>query len=193
MQSRLPLIPLLLLQQPRILPTSVFILILSASLSLADSAHYDQISNHLLSPRQDCGDSLFCGAPNVWGTLGGWFNEIQNNESPATLPMPLDDGKIETLPPVPVPEGIPQQGQEQQQLPPPKSQNPTLRLPGSQVEVDASLTGTERFTAILPQVNPEEWDAHVRAVFYLMLFFFSPPYFKSIYNPFGLHIDRPCC
>ena len=104
MQSRLPLLPLLLLQQPRILPASVFILILSASLSLADSAHYDQISNYLLSPRQDCGDSLFCGAPDVWGTLGGWFNEIQNNNSPAALPMPLDDGKTETLPPVPDPE-----------------------------------------------------------------------------------------
>lgn len=182
MQSRLRLLPLLsvLLQQSIILPASVFFLIPSLSLSLADSAHYDQISNHLLSPRQDCGDSLFCGAPDVWGTLGGWLNEVQNNESPAALPMPLDDGKTETLPPVPVPEGIPQQEQEQQQLvPPPESQNPTLRLPGSQVEMDAPLTGTEGCTAFLPQVNPEEWDAHVRVVFYLMLFFFSPLYILS--------------
>ncbi len=33
----------------------------------------------------------------------------------------------------------------------------------------ASLTGTEGCTAILPQVNPKEWDNDVRVVFYLML------------------------
>lgn len=68
----------------------------------------------------------------------------ENNESPAGLPMPFDDGKTETLPSVPVPEGIPQQGpeQQQQQPPPPECQNPTLKLPESQVEMVAPLTGT---------------------------------------------------
>ena len=169
MKPRLPFLSILLLQQPIIYPASVLILILSPS-SLADPARHDQISNHLLSPRQDCGDSLFCGAPDVWGTLGGWLNGITNNESPAALPMPFDDGTTETLPPVPVPEGIPQQGQEQQQQQPPESQNPTLKLPGSQVEMVAPLTGTEECTAVLPQVNTEGWDAHVRVVFHLILF-----------------------
>lgn len=60
--------------------------------------------------------------------------------------MPFDDGKIETLPSVSVPEGIPQQGpehQQQQQQLPPESQNPELELPQSQVEMVAPLTGTE--------------------------------------------------
>lgn len=158
MKFRLPLLPLLLLQKLIIFPASVFILILSPS-SLADSAQHDQISNHLLTPRQDCGDSLFCGAPDIWGTLGGWLNDIT---SPAALPIPFDDGKTENLPPVPVPEGIPPQGQEQQQKQPPESHNPTLTPLESQVEMIAPLTGSEGCTAVLPQVNPEELYAHVR-------------------------------
>lgn len=93
---------------------------------------------------------------------------IINNESPAAAPVPFDNGKTETLPPVPIPEDIPQHGQEQQQQLP-ESQNPTLELPGSQVEMFAPLTGTEGCTAALPQVNPEEWDANVGVIFYLML------------------------
>lgn len=104
--------------------------------------------------------------PDVWDTLGGWLNGIKNNESPAALPMPFGDGKTETLPPVPVPEGSPQQGQEQ----PLESQNLTLKLPGSQVEMATLLTGTERCASVLPQVNSEEWDAHVRVVFFSFLF-----------------------
>lgn len=108
--------------------------------------------------------------PDVWGTLGGWLNAIKNNESPTALPMPFVDGKTETLPPVPVPEGSPQQGQEQ----PLESQNLTLKLTGSQVEMAALLTGTEGCASILPQVNSEEWDAHVRAVCFSFLFFPLP-------------------
>lgn len=44
---------------------------------------------------------FYAGAPDIWDTLRGWLNKIQNNESPAALPMPFDDGKTETLPPVP--------------------------------------------------------------------------------------------
>lgn len=59
-------------QQPIIFPAPVSILILYLlSLLLADSAHYDQISNYLLSPHQDCGDSLLCGSARHMGYAWG--------------------------------------------------------------------------------------------------------------------------
>lgn len=59
-------------QQPIIFPAPVSILILyPLSLLLADSAHYDQISNYLLSPHQDCGDSLLCGSARHMGYAWG--------------------------------------------------------------------------------------------------------------------------
>lgn len=59
-----------------------------------------------------------------------------------------DDGKVETLP---VPEGNPQEGQQQ-----PEIQNTTLALPNSQAEGFGPGPGTEGCNAGLPRVNPDE-------------------------------------
>lgn len=94
------LLLLLLLPPPSthlIYPASFFILILLPSTIL-----HHPISHHF-TPRQDC-DILFCGGPDIWGTVGGWLYEINKTPLPDSLEAP-DDGKVEVLPPLPVPKG----------------------------------------------------------------------------------------
>lgn len=78
-----------------------------------------------------------------------------------------DDGKVETLPPVPVPEGDPQKGQQQ-----PESQNPTLTLPDSQVQIFGPRPGTEECNAGLPWVKPDEKDTLVRVDLFIQAVMF---------------------
>lgn len=91
-------LPLLLLSTYLKVPASFFILILLPS---TIAAHHP-ISHHVIQ-RQEC-DTLFCGGPDIWSSVGSWLYEINQTPLPDALET-LDDRKPETLPPVPIPGG----------------------------------------------------------------------------------------